>query len=62
VTQERASYMPAWRYLVQITWALGNHDEAEKLACAALTHAHDAELEAMVTRIRMDRAEADTEL
>lgn len=62
VTEERRGYVPAWRYLVQITWALGNHDDAEKLATTALSHAHDAEIESMLRRIRADRAEADTEL
>jgi tetratricopeptide (TPR) repeat protein len=62
VTEERPRYVPAWRYLVQITWALGNHDEAERLASAALEHAHDVEMEAMLARIRCDRAEADTEI
>ncbi|HUR90838.1 MAG TPA: tetratricopeptide repeat protein [Ramlibacter sp.] len=60
VTKERPGYIPAWRYLVQITWALGDHDEAQKLAREALSHAHDVEIEAMVQRIREDRAEADT--
>jgi tetratricopeptide (TPR) repeat protein len=62
VTQERPRYVPAWRYLVQITWALGNHDEAERLAAQALVYAHDVEMEAMLTRIRSDRADAAAEI
>jgi len=62
VTEERPRYVSAWRYLVQITWALGNHDEAERLACAALEHAHDAEMETLLERIRADRGELDTQI
>jgi tetratricopeptide (TPR) repeat protein len=58
VTQQRPDYMPAWRYVVQITWAVGNLAQAESLAREALGHEHDAEIEAMLGRIAQERAEA----
>lgn len=57
VTQQRPDYMPAWRYVVQITWALGRLEEAEGLAREALGHEHDAEIEAMLARIGQERSE-----
>jgi tetratricopeptide (TPR) repeat protein len=52
VTQQRPSYVPAWRYLVQLTWAVGNPQEAQRLAREALTHAPgDGELEGLLQRV-----------
>lgn len=62
VTHLRPAYAPAWRYLVQLTWALGDHDEADALACEGLKHAQgDEELESLRERVAQDRAEADAE-
>jgi tetratricopeptide (TPR) repeat protein len=58
VTQQRPGYLPAWRYIVQITWALGNVAEAERQAKEALSHAFDAEIAAMLERIEQDRFSA----
>jgi hypothetical protein len=56
VTQQRPNYVPAWRYVVQITWALGNLEQAEAHACEALGHAPgDPELASMLARIVQDR-------
>lgn len=58
VAQQRPGYIPAWRYIVQITWALGNLAEAEAHAREALGHAHDDEVASMLERIVADRGEA----
>lgn len=58
VTQQRPDYMPAWRCVVQITWALGRLEDAESLAREALGHEHDAGIEAMLERIAQERARA----
>jgi tetratricopeptide (TPR) repeat protein len=56
VTQQRPGYIPAWRYVVHITWALGNLEEAETLAVEALHHApEDVELASMLAHIVEDR-------
>lgn len=58
VTQQRPAYLPAWRHVVQITWALGDLADAENYAREALRHARDAEIGAMLGRIAKDRAGA----
>jgi tetratricopeptide (TPR) repeat protein len=63
VTNARPAYAPAWRYLVQLTWALGDHEEADAIAREGLKHAvGDTELQSLRERIAKDRAEADTEM
>jgi len=57
VTQQRPGYLPAWRYVVQITWALGNLTDAEKHAREALGHAHDPEISSMLGHIEEDGRE-----
>jgi tetratricopeptide (TPR) repeat protein len=59
VTQQRPGYIPAWRYVVQITWALGDLGEAEAQAVRGLHHApDDVELASMLAQIVQDRCEA----
>jgi tetratricopeptide (TPR) repeat protein len=58
VTQQRPAYLPAWRHVVQITWALGQLADAENYAREALRHARDAEIGAMLGSITQDRADA----
>jgi tetratricopeptide (TPR) repeat protein len=63
VTRERPNYLPAWHHVVQLVWALGNHDEALRLAEQGLGHARgDADLTSLRERIAKDRDELPTEL
>ena len=58
VTEQRPGYIPAWRYLVHLTWALGNLAEAKELAVRALHHApDDTELASMLARSVQDGTE-----
>lgn len=58
VTQQRPAYLPAWRHVVQITWALGELADAENYAREALRHARDAEIGQMLSGIAKDRGGA----
>jgi tetratricopeptide (TPR) repeat protein len=57
VTRQQPGYLPAWRHVVQITWALGNLTDAEDYAREALRHARDTEIGAMLGGISRDRAD-----
>ncbi|MEJ6023767.1 tetratricopeptide repeat protein [Ramlibacter sp. PS4R-6] len=62
VTHERPNYLPAWQHVVQLMWAVGNHDEAVKLAREGLQHAPgNLELQELIARILQDRSELSTE-
>lgn len=56
VTEQRPNYLPAWRYLVQLTWATGNVTLAQMYARDALRQAGggDAEIEALLRGIVAD--------
>lgn len=56
VTEQHPAYLPAWRHVVQITWALGHLADAEGYAREALRHARDTEIGEMLGGISRDRA------
>jgi tetratricopeptide (TPR) repeat protein len=63
VTRERPGYMPAWHHLVQLTWAVGNHEDAVRLAREGLSHAPgQADLTTLLEQVERDRSELSTEL
>lgn len=56
VTQERPTYLPAWRHLVQLSWAVGDRCSAAKFAQEALRRSpQDAQLQSLLTRVLHDR-------
>ena len=62
VTRQRPNYLPAWHHMVQLMWAIGNHEEAARLAREGLEHAPgDADLQMLLERIMRDRDEMPTE-
>jgi tetratricopeptide (TPR) repeat protein len=62
VTRQRPSYLPAWHHVVQLMWAVGNHDEAERLAHEALRLSPgNKDLVELLDKIQKDRSEAQTE-
>ena len=62
VTRQRPAYLPAWHHVVELTWAVGNHEEAMRLAHEGLDHAPgDADLQMRLERIVRDRDEMPTE-
>jgi tetratricopeptide (TPR) repeat protein len=62
VIAERPGYLPAWHHVVQLMWAVGNHDEAERLARDGLQRAPgDTDLTTLLERIVQDRREVSAE-
>ena len=62
VVKQRPGYLPAWRHLVQLTWALGDSEQAARLACDALQIADgDPQLQVLLENIVRERNNPPTE-
>jgi tetratricopeptide (TPR) repeat protein len=62
VVKQKPGYLRAWRHLVQLTWALGNLEEAARLACDALQITPgDPPLERMLEEIVREKNFPSTE-